>query len=105
MGIAIIVSGIVCELEFIHLNGFAHRDPKPENLLIDKDGRCCIVDLGSVRLLDGASRLSDDRSTVKYAAPELYDRKYTTKVDIFSFALILYEILGGRAVYAGLSEE
>jgi serine/threonine protein kinase len=100
-GIAIIVCGIVYGLEFIHLKGFAHRDLKPTNLLIDKDGRCHIGDLGSSRLLKGAAHLSANKSTIAYTAPELYDREYTTKVDVFSFGLILYEILVGSAVFAG----
>jgi serine/threonine-protein kinase len=100
-GIAIIITGIALGLEFIHSKGFGHRDLKPENLLLDKDGRCYIGDLGSSRLLEGATRLSDDKSTCEYMAPELYDREYTAKVDVFSFGLILYEILVGRGVYAG----
>jgi hypothetical protein len=104
-GIGIIVVGFVCGLEFIHSKGFVHRDLKPSNLLIDKDGRCYVGDLGSARLLEGATPLSGVKSTILYTAPELYDGKYNWKVDIFSFALVLYEILVGRAVYEGYSEE
>jgi serine/threonine protein kinase len=104
-GIAIIVVGIVHGLEFIHSKGFVHRDVKPLNLLIDKDGRCYVGDLGSVRLLECATRLSYDKSTVSYTAPELYYGDYGSKVDVFSFALVLYEILVGRAVYADGTEE
>jgi TPR repeat protein/serine/threonine protein kinase len=100
-GIAIIVCGIVYALEFIHSKGYTHRDLRPSNLLIDKDGRCYVGDLGSSRSLKGATHLSDDKSTVTYSAPELYDRQYTTKIDVFSFSLILYEILVGKAVFAG----
>jgi serine/threonine protein kinase len=64
-----------------------------------------VGDLGSARLLEGATRLSNDKGTVSYSAPELYDREYNSKVDVFSFALVLYEILVGRAVYEGLSEQ
>jgi hypothetical protein len=104
-GITIIFVGIVCGLDFIHSKGWAHRDLKPSNFLIDKDGRCYIADLGSSRLLEGATRLSDDKSTMGYTAPELYEREYNWRVDVFSFAMVLYEILVGRAVYAGYSEE
>jgi serine/threonine protein kinase len=40
-----------------------------------------------------------------YTAPELYEREYNWRVDVFSFAMVLYEILVERAVYAGYSEE
>jgi serine/threonine protein kinase len=104
-GIAIIVTGIVCGLEFIHSKGFVHRDLKPSNLLIDSDGRCYVGDLGSSRLWEGVTQLSDDKSTMGYTAPELYGRKYNSKVDVFSFAMVLYEIMVRRAVYADRTEE
>jgi serine/threonine protein kinase len=37
-GIAVIICGTVCGMDFIHSPGFVHRDLKPSNLLIDKDG-------------------------------------------------------------------
>jgi serine/threonine protein kinase len=79
-GIGIIVVEIVCGLEFIHFKGFVHRDLKPSNFLIDKNARCYVGDLGSVRLLEGAIRLSDDKSTISYTAPELYNQEYNSKV-------------------------
>jgi serine/threonine protein kinase len=65
--IVIILVRIVCGAEFIHSKGFIHRDLKPSNFLIDKDGRCYIGDLGSLRLFEGAIRLLDDKSTIGYS--------------------------------------
>jgi serine/threonine protein kinase len=76
-GITTIAVGIVYGLEFIHLKGFVDRDAQPSSFLIDKDGRCYFGDLGSSRLFGGATRLSDDKSTIGYTAPELYGREYT----------------------------
>jgi serine/threonine protein kinase len=104
-GIVISVVEVVCGLEFIHSKGFVHRYLKPSNFLINKNGRCYIGNLGSSRLLEGATRLSDDKSTMGYTAPELYDREYNSKVEVFSFAMVLYEILVGWAVYSNYSDE
>jgi serine/threonine protein kinase len=104
-GIAIIVVCIASGLEFIHSQGCVHRDLTPANLLIDADGRCYVGDLGSARFLDGATRLSNDESTMADTAPELYTRECNPKIDIFSFVVVLCEILVGRAVYEGLSDE
>jgi hypothetical protein len=43
------------------------------------------------RLFEGATLLSDDKSTIGYTAPELYDRESNWKVDVFPFAMVLYE--------------
>jgi serine/threonine protein kinase len=95
-GIAIIVCGIVVGLEFIHSEHLIHRDIKPANLLLDKRGHCRIGDFGSSKYMDSGSRMSINAVTQLYQAPELWhNRPYTNKIDVFSFALVLYEILVG----------
>jgi serine/threonine protein kinase len=100
-GIAIIVCGIVVGFEFIHSKDIVHRDVKPANILIDRRGRSRITDLGSSKFIQGAAKLSKEyRGTCCYQAPEMYkEDPYTSKVDVFSFALILYEILVGQPVF------
>jgi serine/threonine protein kinase len=95
-GIAIIVCGIVVGLAFIHSEHFIHRDIKPANLLLDERGHCRIGDLGSCEYMESGSRISFDAATSFYQAPELWHKgQYTNKIDVFSFALVLYEILVG----------
>jgi serine/threonine protein kinase len=95
-GIAIIVCVIVSGLEFIHSHGIVHRDIKPANLLLDGRFHCLIGDFGSSKLLLDGCRASRQMATPLYAAPELLKRKeYTNKADVFSFAAVPYEILGG----------
>jgi hypothetical protein len=100
-GIAIIVCGVACGLEFIHSAGFVHRDVKPANLLIDERGRCLVGDFGSSKFIAEKHRWTGDVvGTFLYAASELYDQPpYSTKIDVFAFGLILYEILVGRMVF------
>jgi serine/threonine protein kinase len=96
-GIAIIVCGIVCGLDFVHSQGIIHRDVKPENLMVDAHGHCLIGDFGSSRFFSIGCRLSQDATAPQYAAPEQSNGlAYTNKVDVFSFAVVLYEILGGE---------
>jgi len=100
-GIAIIVCGIVVGLSFIHSQVFVHRDLKPGNLLIDKRGRCYIGDFGSSKYIEDARRwtIGIPRSP-HYSAPELDDPdRCSEKVDVFSFGLILYEILAGEPYF------
>jgi len=96
-GIAVIVCGIVLGLEFIHSQKIVHRDIKPENLLLNKRGHCVIGDLGSARFLESPSTLSANAGAIGYAAPEyLEGRECTNKIDVFSFGVVLCEILGGE---------
>jgi serine/threonine protein kinase len=99
-GIGIIICGIVLGMRFVHSQGFIHRDLKPLNILINENGEALIADFGTSRSESDDATLTGATGTVHYAAPEMYkDGGITNKVDVFSFGLILYEILVGRAVF------
>ena len=83
-------------LSRLHANGLIHRDLKPSNILFASHEDCpmaVIGDLGSSRNAVG-STLTHNEGTFRYKAPEMYEHgEYGQEVDIFSFALIVYEIL------------
>jgi serine/threonine protein kinase len=89
-------------MEFVHSRGMVYRDLKPANILIDGSGRIRIGDFGSAKIIESAVYLSDNyQGTIQYQAPEIYgEDPYTGKVDVFSFALVLYEILVGYPVFS-----
>jgi serine/threonine protein kinase len=100
-GIAIIVAGIVLGMRFIHRRCAIHRNLKPGNILLDDCGFVRIGDLGSSRLADMDVTMTKQAGTPMYMAPEMYeDGEYTGAVDVFSFALILYELLVGEPVFS-----
>jgi serine/threonine-protein kinase TNNI3K len=88
-------------MRYVHSKGVIHRDLKPSNILISADGRALIGDFGTSRFAGDGSTLTPDCGTIHYSAPELcYERAdCTTKVDVYSFGLILFEILTGRPVF------
>jgi serine/threonine protein kinase len=95
-GIAIIVCGIISGIEFIHSQGIVHRDIKPANILLDGRFHSLIGDFGSSKMISAGCRASHEVTTHLYEAPELLNQsEYTNKVGVFSFAVVLYEILGG----------
>jgi serine/threonine protein kinase len=95
-----IICGIVLGMRFVHSQSFIHRDLKPSNILINEQGEAMIADFGTSRSEYDDGTLTGDTGTAHYAAPEMYrEDGITNKVDVFSFGLILYEILVGRAVF------
>jgi serine/threonine protein kinase len=98
-GIAIIVTGIVLGMRYMHSRCFIHQDLNPSNILVNSDGRALIGDFGS-------SRSESDNITPRasqndeYTDPEIcYYDDWSSKVDVYSFGLILYEVVVGSPVF------
>jgi serine/threonine-protein kinase len=84
-----------------HAAGVMHRDLKPDNVLIGKDGRVAITDFGIAAPAD-AGHSPVFAGTPAYAAPEqLFGETTDARVDVFAFGAILYEMLTGRRSFVG----
>ncbi len=90
-----------------HEKGIVHRDIKPENIMIRKDGIVQVMDFGLAKLA-GGSRLTKMGSTVGtlgYMSPEQVQGQETDhRSDIFSFGVLLYEMLTGKSPFNGAHE-
>ncbi|XP_049374405.1 CBL-interacting serine/threonine-protein kinase 7-like [Solanum verrucosum] len=91
---------LVSALHFCHQNGVAHRDIKPQNLLLDKEGHLKISDFGLSALPEQLQNglLHTACGTPAYTAPEVvYRRGYDgAKADAWSCGVILFVFLAGR---------
>jgi serine/threonine protein kinase/WD40 repeat protein len=96
-----VVKEISEAIEHAHRRGILHRDIKPGNILLDKEGQPHVTDFGLARRVDDNSSLTRTGSilgTPAYLAPEqLVDpRSVTTAADIYGLGAILYFLLTGR---------
>lgn len=99
------IAAQICEgLVEAHRAGIIHRDLKSDNILIDTHGRVRILDFGLARL-KGASRLTKDNTrmgTPDYMSPEqVAGGEIDQRSDVFSFGVVLYEMLTGERPFAG----
>lgn len=88
-----------------HKSGIIHRDIKPDNIIIDDEGRVKVTDFGIARAPQTGTLVADDSKimgSVHYMAPE-QARGHTTgeQVDIYSTGIVLYEMLTGDIPYDG----
>jgi serine/threonine protein kinase len=94
-------------LSYAHSMGVFHRDVKPANLMITEGGLLKIMDFGIARAR-GSQRLTRDGSivgTLAYMAPEqLRGEQGDERSDLYSLAIVLYEILSGSVPFSGGSD-
>jgi serine/threonine protein kinase len=96
-------------LEHAHASGLVHRDIKPGNLLLRKDGTVKIADFGIARAAQATklTQIGSVLGTAAYLAPEqAAGEPVTAAADIYSLGCVLFELLSGRTpyVFESLSE-
>ena len=94
-------------LDFAHASNIVHRDVKPANFLITKQGLLKITDFGIAKVLDSDVSLTNTGmvvGTVQYMSPEqIAAQEITGRSDQFSLAVIAYEMLTGQRPFQGNS--
>ena len=93
------VADEVCEaLDTMHRTNLLHRDVKPANILLARDGRAVLIDFGSAREFELAKTQSHTRLvTLNYAAPEQFSQtaRFGPYTDLFCLGATLYHALTG----------
>ena len=92
-------------LEHAHSRGIIHRDIKPHNVMVLKNGSVKVMDFGIARVMSKSSTLTKEAlGSVHYISPEQAKGSYTdNRSDLYSLSVVMYEMMTGRPPYDGES--
>jgi serine/threonine protein kinase len=107
------LSDIARAMKFIHNKGIVFRDLKPDNIGFDFRGNAKLFDFGFAKVLHDSEKIAKDQYNAtgmvgsrRFMAPEVVlCKSYGLSVDVYSFSIVMWEVLSLRRAYDGYSYE
>src|SRR5207237_3356720 len=103
--VAELIVQVLSALEHAHGHGIVHRDVKPENILIARDGTVKVADFGLARAYADSSVSQAEGTvtgTVQYLSPEqIQGQPADPRTDLYAVGVVMFELLTGRPPFTG----
>jgi Serine/threonine protein kinase len=90
---------VLSALQYAHEKGLVHRDIKPGNVMINKEGRAYLLDFGIAVLGGMGGSEKTTAGTPEYMAPEQFRGRADRRSDLYSVGVMLYEMLTGKTPF------
>jgi len=104
---AVLMKQVLSCINYCHQANIVHRDLKPENILLEQNkefDQIKIIDFGTSLVYDPSRSLDEKLGTPYYIAPEVLNKNYNQKCDIWSCGVITYILLSGVPPFNGQSD-
>ena len=100
-----IVEQVAAALDYAHQRGFVHRDVKPANIFVSKEGHTTLTDFGIAKAASEAQQLTRTgmlMGTPEYMSPEQAEgEKVDYRTDLYALGVVLYQMLVGQVPFRG----
>jgi len=102
---------VLSAVNYLHKQGIVHRDLKPENVMLEQEPNSVeelnlkLIDFGTSVSVPESGRLREAIGTMYYMAPEVLDRRYDSKCDVWSLGVILFVLIAGYPPFAGENDD
>ena len=101
---AIVMRQLLEAIQFCHVHNVAHRDIKPDNIVIDKEsqGAIKLVDFSAAQPFNqGGRKLKQMQGKAEFTAPEVIKGRYDERCDVWSAGIVMFNLLSGKIPFEG----